>query len=86
MTAKVKSKRKGRTSSSKLSSKNQVTIPIEISRVAGFTVGDELTFRIDEGRVVIEKDQPKILGLIGLAGNDFDNFDWEKELKEAWGE
>jgi len=84
MTTKVKSKRKGRTSSSKLSSKNQVTIPIEISRVAGFTVGDELTFRIDDGRVVIEKDQPKILGLIGIGAGIYDDFDLEAERASAW--
>ena len=83
---KVKGERKGRTSSSRLSAKNQVTVPIEIMRVAGFEVGDQIHFKVEEGRVVIEKDKPKITNLFGIGNGFYDDFDFEKERREAWGE
>jgi bifunctional DNA-binding transcriptional regulator/antitoxin component of YhaV-PrlF toxin-antitoxin module len=83
---KVKGERKGRTSSSRLSAKNQVTVPIEIMRVAGFEVGDQIHFKVEEGRVVIEKDKPKITNLFGIGNGFYDDFDFDKERREAWGE
>ena len=82
----VKGERKGRTSSSRLSAKNQVTVPIEIMRVAGFEVGDQIHFKVEEGRVVIEKDKPKITNLFGIGNGFYDDLDFEKERREAWGE
>ena len=83
---KVKRERKGRTTSSRLSAKNQVTVPIEIMRVAGFEVGDQIHFKVEDGKVVIEKDKPKISNLFGIGKGIYDNFDFEKERQEAWGE
>ena len=92
MTSKVKNKpgarspRKGRISSSRLSAKNQVTVPIEISRAVGFEVGDQLHFKIEDGRVVIEKDKPKILELAGVLNGLYRTFDLAEERKSAWPE
>jgi bifunctional DNA-binding transcriptional regulator/antitoxin component of YhaV-PrlF toxin-antitoxin module len=88
MEPKVKAKlvRKGRTTTSRVSTKHQVTLPVEIMRVAGFKVGDQLGFHIDNGKVVIERAQPKIMNLLGIGNGIYDDFDWEKERIEAWGE
>ena len=84
--AKAAATRKGRIRSSRLSAKNQVTVPIEISRAVGFEVGDRLHFKIEDGRVVIEKDKPKILELVGLCNGLYRTFDLAEERRTAWRE
>ena len=95
MSAKVKNKkikpapraRRGRTMSSRLSSKNQVTVPIDVCRKAGFTVGEELVFKIeDDGKVVLQKAKSRIMELAGFATEAFKGFDFENERRESWGE
>ncbi|MEI6649784.1 MAG: AbrB/MazE/SpoVT family DNA-binding domain-containing protein [Actinomycetes bacterium] len=88
MEPKVKTKaiRKGRSSTSRISSKNQVTIPVEIMRMSGLEAGEEVEFSYVEGKVLVEKAVPKIAGLFGIGNGITDNFDWEKERAEAWGE
>ena len=83
---KVKITRKGRTNGSRVSSKHQITLPVEIMRVAGFQIGDQLGFKVENGKVVIEKDRPRILNLLGIGNGIYDDFDWEKERLSAWGE
>ena len=39
--------RKGRTSTSRLSSKNQLTVPVDILRSVGLEVGDEVEFVVN---------------------------------------
>ncbi|MEI6407623.1 MAG: AbrB/MazE/SpoVT family DNA-binding domain-containing protein [Actinomycetes bacterium] len=88
MTGKVKAKavRRGRTSTSRVSSKNQITIPVEIMRMVNIDIGDQVSFDADEGRIIIKKSEPKIFGLLGIGDSYFDDFDFEKERREAWGE
>ena len=95
MSAKVKNKkikpapraRRGRTMSSRLSSKNQVTVPIDVCRKAGFTVGDQLVFKVrDDGKVILEKEVGGIERIFGLLNGVTDDFDWRKDRKESWGD
>ena len=58
----VKATRKGRGNSSRLSSKHQVTIPVDVMREAGFKVGDEIVFSVEEKKIVITKKPLDLLG------------------------
>ncbi len=49
-------------------------------------IGDQVSFDADEGRIIIKKSEPKIFGLLGIGDSYFDDFDFEKERREAWGE
>ena len=82
----VKAIRKGRGNSSRLSSKHQVTIPVDVMREAGFKVGDELIFKVESGAVVIQPitDAQKILSLAGFLGGLYDDYDHEAEMADAW--
>ena len=82
----AKARRKGRGNSSRLSSKHQVTIPVDVMRQAGFKVGDELVFRVQDGSVVIQPitDAQKFLSLIGFLGGIYEGYDHEAEMADAW--
>ena len=99
MVAKVKAKkktpvvqsavktRKGRTTTTRLSSKNQVTLPVEIIRKAGFKVGDTLNCTVTkEGKIELSPPQNPIMSLFGAGNGIFDDLDWEAERADAWGE
>ena len=57
----VKVIRRGRSSTSRISSKNQITIPVEILRAVDIEIGDVVRFTEDgKGRIVLEKiDEPE---------------------------
>ena len=84
----VKATRKGRGNSSRLSSKHQVTIPVDVLREVGFKVGDELVFRVEDGGVKIEAKNKnhKFLALIGALGGIYEGYDHEAEMNDAWDE
>lgn len=99
MAAKVKAKkkapiakalvrtRKGRTTTTRLSSKNQVTLPVEIIRKAGFKVGHTINCRVTEdGKVELSYPENPIMSLFGAGNGIFDDLDWDVERAEAWGE
>ena len=99
MVAKVKAKkktppaksavktRKGRTTTTRLSSKNQVTLPVEIIRKAGFKVGDTINCTVTkDGKIELSPPENPIMSLIGAGKGIFDDFDLEKERADAWGE
>jgi bifunctional DNA-binding transcriptional regulator/antitoxin component of YhaV-PrlF toxin-antitoxin module len=89
MVAKVKAKktRKGRTTTSRLSAKNQITIPVEILRKAGFTVGDTINCTVNkEGKIELARPEYRILSLLGAGNGIYDDFDWESERADAWDE
>ena len=50
--------RQPRVALSKLSSKNQITLPVAILRELGLRPGDRLTVRLEDGRIVL-KPRPK---------------------------
>jgi len=79
--------RAGRTSTTRLSSKNQITIPVEILRKAGFKVGDTMNCTVDEeGKIELARPENRILSLLGAGNGIFDDFDLEAERADAWPE
>lgn len=96
MKAKVKAKktavppmktRKGRTTTTRLSAKNQITLPVDIIRKAGFKVGDTINCRVNEdGKIELFAPQNRIMSLFGAGNGIYDDFDWEKERADAWPE
>jgi len=88
MNDKVKAKktRKGRTTSTRLSSKNQVTLPIDIIRKAGFKVGDTINCTVDEeGQIRLTHPENPMLKFAGIATGVYDNFDLRAE-RDSWDE
>ena len=96
MKAKVKAKkkavvqpktRKGRTTTTRLSAKNQITLPVDIIRKAGFQVGDKINCRVnEEGKIELYRPQSRILSLIGAGNGIYDNYDFAAERADAWDE
>ena len=79
--------RAGRTTTSRLSAKNQITIPVEILRKAGFKVGEDFGFSVKaNGHISVYKLEPRILRLIGAGDGLFDDFDLEAERAAGWPE
>jgi AbrB family looped-hinge helix DNA binding protein len=81
--------RRGRATTSRISSKNQITIPIEVLREVNLKPGDQIEFMIDkEDRVVLapiadakwKKSLRDLAGSMPGLGKDFD---FRKE-REAW--
>jgi hypothetical protein len=92
MASKVKAKtpkatRRGRTSTSRLSTKNQLTLPVDIVREADLKTGDLVSFEIKAGEIVIKvarnSDHP-LAGLIGAGGNAYKGFDLKTERGQMW--
>ena len=81
--------RRGRASTSRISSKNQVTIPVEILRAVNLKSGDTVKFMSDgEGRMILVRhDEPKwkstLRELIGSEPGFSERFDYKKE-REEW--
>ena len=67
----------------RLSRKNQVTIPVDAVRAAGLRAGDELHVVVEDGRVVLEREKDpldEVLGsLPGVYGKDY-----LKKLRAEW--
>ena len=83
---KVPLKRAGRTSTSRLSSKNQLTVPVDILRRVGLEVGDEVEFVVNDAgfiQIQVEGHANPVLNLVGAFPGIFDEFDQEKE-RAAW--
>ena len=82
--------RRGRTTTSRLSSKNQITLPVEVIRKAGFEVGDSLKLSFHGGKVIIEKDvstsQLKLREFAGSMTGTYADYDFESERHDAWGD
>ena len=92
MASKVKAKvskptRRGRTSTSRLSTKNQVTVPVDILRKAGLAAGDIVNFEVKAGAIIIkvadDVDHP-LEGLLGAGKDLFKGFDLTKEREAMW--
>jgi antitoxin PrlF len=73
------------TSMSKISSKGQVVIPLEVRRTLGIEEGDNIRFIIDEnGETKIEVVKKKaILDLFGVAKPKQDTSDFKKVLSDS---
>ena len=81
--------RKGRTSTSRLSSKNQLTVPVDILRSVGLEAGDEVEFVVNNaGFIEVRKsDRMRQLDeLVTKYGDLFAHFDLVEERKSSWPE
>jgi bifunctional DNA-binding transcriptional regulator/antitoxin component of YhaV-PrlF toxin-antitoxin module len=90
-TPRVRAQRAGRTSTSRISSKNQITIPVEVLRSAGLVPGDEVEMTISENKIFVNKvnllnEENPWEALAKDFGYLFKGFDWKKERAENWGE
>ena len=85
----IKNPRRGRATTSRISSKNQITIPVEVLREVNLKPGDQVEFMIDkEERIVLapsaEQEWKKTLRrLAGTMPGLGENFDYKKE-REEW--
>ena len=78
--------RAGRTSTSRLSSKNQLTVPVDILRRVGLMAGDEVEFVVNDAgfiQIQVMADAHPVLNLVGAFPGVFDEFDQERE-RAAW--
>ena len=83
---KTPAQRAGRTSTSRLSSKNQLTVPVDILRRVGLEAGDEVEFVVNDAgfiQIQMEGQANSVLNLVGAFPGLFDEFDQEKE-RAAW--
>ena len=94
MVSKVKAKkapktRAGRTSTSRISSKNQVTVPVNILRAIGLAAGDHVEFIVSNNAIEIKpiqgspQKQHKIMALAGDMTDYYEGFDLAAE-RASW--
>jgi bifunctional DNA-binding transcriptional regulator/antitoxin component of YhaV-PrlF toxin-antitoxin module len=84
---KAPAQRRGRSSTSRISSKHQVTIPVEVLRNSNLVIGDEVEIAVNDNGVVELKKVAPITAFQAIAdqiGGAFNDFDWEKERAQAW--
>ncbi len=81
---KERAQRAGRTMTTRVSAKNQITIPVDILRKAGFKVGDSINCAVmANGTIALSRQQKPILSLAGIGTGLYDNFDLEVE-RDSW--
>ncbi len=83
----VKQQRRGRSSTSRISAKHQVTIPVEVLRNSNLMIGDEVEISVNESGVVeVKKVAPynPFQALADAMGDTYIGFDLEKERAESW--
>ncbi len=81
--------RAGRTSTSRISSKNQVTLPVDILRAIGLAAGDQVEFVMNDNVIEVKaiQDNPqkqhKIMALAGDMTEYYEGFDLAAE-RASW--
>lgn len=82
---KVKLARRGRKSTSKLSIKNQLTVPVDILRQVGIQAGDEVEFLLNGAGFIEVRpvEENRLMSLPQKYGYLFKGFDLAKE-RESW--
>ena len=81
--------RAGRTSTSRISSKNQVTLPVDILRAIGLTAGDQVEFVMNDNVIEVKpiqissQKQHKIMALAGDMTDYYEGFDLAAE-RASW--
>jgi AbrB family looped-hinge helix DNA binding protein len=68
----------------KVSSKNQVTIPVETMRAAGLHAGDEITVRsVGEGEIILAVRASRVQRHAGIAKGIYKNGELD-DLRDEW--
>ncbi len=78
--------RRGRTSTSRISSKNQLTVPVDILRKAGLAEGDDVRFKyLEDGSISVVKaaNSNEIMQFAGALTGLYDGFDLNEE-RNSW--
>ena len=78
--------RRGRTSTSRISSKNQLTVPVDILRKAGLSEGDDVRFMyLEDGSISVVKaaNSNEIMQFAGALTGLYDGFDLNEE-RNSW--
>jgi AbrB family looped-hinge helix DNA binding protein len=69
---------------SKVSSKNQVTLPVEVMRAAGLAPGDEVAVRrVGEGEVLIAARGSRVRRHAGIASGIYEPGEIDR-LRDEW--
>lgn len=79
-------KRRGRTSTSRISSKNQLTVPVDILRKAGLSEGDGVRFMyLEDGSISVVKaaNSNEIMQFAGALTGLYEGFDLDEE-RNSW--
>ena len=80
-----KVKRPPKRQGTRISSKHQVTIPVQALRAAGLEVGERLVARVEgPGRVVLEREDDVLAEFAGLLTGAYDQ-DELNQLRDEWG-
>ena len=66
-----------------ISSKHQVTIPIDAMEAAGFHTGDRLQARVEGGAVVFERETVPLEAFLGSMTGMWEGFDLDA-LRDEW--
>jgi bifunctional DNA-binding transcriptional regulator/antitoxin component of YhaV-PrlF toxin-antitoxin module len=78
--------RRGRTSTSRISSKNQLTVPVDILRKAGLSEGDDVRFMyLEDGSISVVKaaNSNEIMQFAGALTGLYEGFDLNEE-RNSW--
>jgi AbrB family looped-hinge helix DNA binding protein len=78
--------RRGRTSTSRISSKNQLTVPVDILRKAGLSEGDDVRFTyLEDGSISVVKaaNSNEIMQFAGALTGLYEGFDLNEE-RNSW--
>ena len=68
----------------KVSSKNQITLPVEAMRVAGLQAGDEVTVRpVGDGEVLVAARGSRVRRHAGIADGIYEPGELER-LRDEW--
>jgi AbrB family looped-hinge helix DNA binding protein len=68
----------------RVSSKNQVTIPVEVMRAAGLRAGDEITVRqLDNGEIVLATRGARVRRHAGIATGIYEDGELDR-LRDEW--
>jgi len=68
----------------KVSSKNQVTLPVEVMRAAGVRAGDEITVRpLGDGEIVLATRGSRVRRHAGIAAGIYKDDELDR-LRDEW--
>ena len=81
MQKEVKNRR--RRGTTRISSKHQVTIPVDAMERAGLTAGDRLSVRTEGARVILEREADPLEAFLGSMPGVWEGFDLDA-LRNEW--
>ena len=69
----------------KLSKRGQIVIPKEIRDRMGIKPGDGIIFKIQDGKIILEKIQEKVKDILKAGGHIEPSLEFQKKLRDEWG-